>query len=63
MFVRSVGDEARPDTEVVHELACLECGAQSEGSARGWQAHLHEGELLVYCDTCGGREFGADADD
>jgi len=38
-------------------LACVECGEEDAGNARGWRAYLFEDELLVYCADCAAREF------
>lgn len=56
VYVRGMLDDSCSEAELTNELVCLECGERS-GEARGWQAHLYEGELLVYCCTCAWREF------
>jgi hypothetical protein len=47
-------------------LVCVECKAESEGTARGWRAYVaaglpgEEAETFVssYCPACAEREFG-----
>ena len=53
----------RAEQEV--RLKCLECGAVSDDSARGWRAYLsyfddESVEVCVYCPACAEREFGRD---
>ena len=62
VYVPQVSDERRSDTGVLHELVCLECGALSGELAVGWQAHIYEGELLMYCEACARREFLREGD-
>ena len=46
-------------SEVDVVLVCVECGKQSEGSARGWRALLTiDDEAAVYCPECAEAEFG-----
>jgi|SoiMethySBSTD1v2_1073268.scaffolds.fasta_scaffold4736633_1 hypothetical protein len=47
-------------------LKCLECGAVSDESARGWRAYLGGGheddgplEVGIYCPDCSQREFAS----
>lgn len=45
---------------VEHELAlvCVECGAESEGSARDWRALLTvDDKIATYCPECARKEF------
>ena len=59
----------RPHTASQQEairLKCLECGAESDESARGWRAYVGgdvDGEPIafgIYCPACAAREFGSD---
>ena len=53
---------ANVDVEL-RTLCCIECGAASTRSARGWKAYLgggYEGEPIevgVFCPECAEREF------
>ncbi len=46
-------------------VRCVECDRVAEGAVDGWKAFVgggYEGEpieVLVYCDACADREFGA----
>lgn len=43
----------------VRRLRCVECGVESEGSARGWRAPLTvDDEVATYCPDCARKEFG-----
>jgi hypothetical protein len=55
----------RVGAEQAVSLKCLECGAVSDDSARGWRAYLSRFddkpvEVCVYCPACAEREFGSD---
>lgn len=46
-------------------LGCIECGAESDEHARGWQAHIADDprdddplQVAVYCSECAQRESG-----
>jgi hypothetical protein len=47
-------------------LVCVECGRETTGPEKGWQAVLAGGvdedelEVAVYCPACAEREFGED---
>ena len=39
-------------------LRCVECGIESEGSARGWRAlRAGDDEVATYCPKCARAEF------
>lgn len=40
------------DGESDAALVCAACERESEGSARGWQAHRTDDEIAVYCPGC-----------
>jgi hypothetical protein len=45
--------------EVAFALECVECGTRDE-RGRDWRAYVtSDDDLLVYCDICAEREFGA----
>jgi hypothetical protein len=55
-------EAAPPDTATL--LTCLECGAVSDASARGWRAYIGGGheddgpvEVGTFCPACSEREF------
>jgi hypothetical protein len=42
-------------------LRCVECAAESTGSARGWRAFLTVDDVVAfYCPSCTTREFDDD---
>lgn len=46
-------------SEATLVFECVECGAKSEGGARGWRALLTvDDEIAVYCGDCAREEFG-----
>ena len=53
--------------ETATRLTCLECGAVSDESARGWRAYVGGGheddgpvEVGTFCPACSRREFESD---
>jgi ribosomal protein L44E len=49
-------------SEATLVLECVECGKQSERSARGWRGFLTDGEFEpqevgTYCPHCARKEF------
>jgi len=67
MSTRNRAQRARTAAVPRTGLACLECGADGDDRAHGWQAFLADGiefpraQVLVYCPSCADREFGAGA--
>ncbi len=62
-----MADRRAAPSDTTARLSCLECGATSDESARGWRAYVGGGydegdpvEVGIYCPACSEREFQSD---